>query len=376
MPFVMHNNTTDLVIFVVLLMSAVTLNAQSILQGKVLNEATGMPLQGASIYFNNTSLGTSSNTEGKFSITLPNMQNAELIISSVGYERLVYKPTAETVQNKMTVFKLSPKEVQLKEVLILTDAVRKKYLGIFEREFLGITEEASHSSIENKRDIYFTSGGNKNSFRAYSDTPLVIINKMLGYKISFELVEFFYDQKSGSTSYYGYTRFDELGEKKRWINNRKNCYYGSTVHFYRSLLANRLKAEGYQVFMIMPLRQISDSNKNDASHPAPQQMDVATEITAAQIITADNANSNNYNVVIPGKLMVQYGKNPSSKNYLSRNTFIQGSLPTGFRSYVTVVGQTISLNNSGIINNPMDVQYAGYWIYEKAANMLPNNYMP
>ncbi len=349
---------------------------QTVLQGKVLNETTGNPLQGVSIYFNNTSLGTNSNTEGKFSLTIPNIENTELIISSVGYERLVYKPTAETVQNKTIVFKLTPKEVQLKEVLILTDAVRKKYLGIFEREFLGITEEASRSSIENKRDIYFTNGGNKNSFMAYSDTPLVIINKMLGYKVSFELVEFFHDQQNGRTSYYGYTRFDKLGDKNRWVKNRKNCYYGGTVHFYRSLIANRLKAEGYQVFLITPLHQTGDSNKNDSSHPAQQQMDVAREITAAQIVAADTTNSNNYNLIIPGKLMVQYGRNPSSKNYLSRNTFIQGTLPTGFRSFVTVVGNVISLNNDGIINNPMDVLYTGYWIYEKAANMLPNNYVP
>ena len=75
-------------------------------------------------------------------------------------------------------------------------------------------------------------------------------------------------------------------------------------------------------------------------------------------------------------IMVQYGKDPSSKNYLSKITFIQGSLPVGFRSYVTSTSSFISLNNAGIANNPMDLQYAGYWIYEKAANMLPLNYTP
>lgn len=351
--------------------------AQAVLQGRVVNQATGKPLQGVSIYFNNTSLGTSTNGEGQFSIPLPGMENAELIISSVGYERLVYKPDVAAIQNKTIVFKLTQKEVQLKDVLILTDAVRKKYLAIFEREFLGITEEASHSSIENKRDIYFTSGGSSNSFMAYSDTPLVIINKMLGYRISFELVEFFYDQQSGRTSYYGYTRFDELGEKNRWIKNRRNCYYGSTVHFFRSLIANQLQPEGYHVYMLNPVRMSGDNN-NTSKQPAAQQMDVAVEVTAAQIIRADTSNINNYNytVTVPGKLMVQYGKNPSSKNYLTHNTFIQGSLPTGVRSYVTVTNAVISLNSVGIINNPMDVQYAGYWIYEKAANMLPYNYVP
>jgi len=214
--------------------------AQIIIQGKVINEATGTPLQGTSIYFNNTTIGTSTNADGRFSLPLPEIENAELIISSVGYQRLVYKPEAATIQNKTIVFKLVQKEEELKDILILTDAVRKKYLAIFEREFLGITEEASHSNIQNKKDIYFTSGDSKNSFKAYSDTPLTIINKMLGYKVSFELVEFFYDQQNGRTSYYGYTRFDEMGDKNRWVKNRKRCYYGSTMHFYRSLIGNHL----------------------------------------------------------------------------------------------------------------------------------------
>ena len=378
---IFSKHTINIFFLVVLFALPFASIAQITIQGKVLNEATGMPLQGASIYFNNTSIGASTNADGRFSLPLPELENAELIISSVGYQRLVYKPEAATIQNKTIVFKLAQKEEQLKDVLILTDAVRKKYLAIFEREFLGITEEASRSSIQNKKDIYFTSGDSKNSFKAHSDTPLVIINKMLGYRISFELVEFFYDQQNGRTSYYGYTRFDEMGDKNRWIKNRKNCYYGSTIHFYRSLIGNHLKQEGYKVYMIKPAHFSTDSTPGNGHKTiagpskTQQEMEMAVEVTAAQIITTDSI-SNNYNVTIPGKLMVQYGREPASKNYLRRNTFIQGDIPMGFRSYVTVTAPAISLNNTGIINNPIDVLYGGYWIYEKAANMLPYNYMP
>jgi len=103
---------------------------------------------------------------------------------------------------------------------------------------------------------------------------------------------------------------------------------------------------------------------------------MAVEVTAAQIITTDSSNSNNYNVTIAGKMMVQYGKEPATKNYLRKNTFIQGDIPGGFRSYITATAPVISLNREGIINNPINVLYGGYWIYEKAANMLPYNYMP
>lgn len=195
-------------------------------------------------------------------------------------------------------------------------------------------------------------------------------------------MEFFYDQQNGRTSYYGYTRFNEMGDKNRWIKNRKNCYYGGTIHFYRSLIANRLKQEGYNVYIIKPVHFSTDSTPGNghktttSPSKTQQEMAMAVEVTAAQIISTDSSNNNNYNITIAGKLMVQYGREPASKNYLRKNTFIQGDIPMGFRSYITVTSPAISLNNAGIINNPIDVLYGGYWIYEKAANMLPYNYFP
>ena len=353
--------------------------SQIIIRGTVLSEATGLPVEGASIYFNNTSIGTSANASGNFFLPLPNIANAELIVSAVGFQLLVFKPDA---QNKNLVFKLAQKEGQMKDVLILTDAVRKKYLALFEENFLGITEEASMSSIKNRKDIYFTSGDSKRSFKAYADTPLVIINKKLGYKISFELSEFFFDETSGRTFYYGYTRFEDMGDKSRWIKNRKQCYYGSTMHFYRSLIANDLKKQGYQIYLIKPVHLSTDTSggkkQQVINRPSGTQgeMEMAVGVTAAQIINRDSSDINNYIVTIPGKLMVQYGKEPASKHYLKKSTFIQGYLAVGFRSYVSVKTSFISLDNMGITNNPMDVEYGGYWIYEKAANMLPFNYMP
>ena len=146
------------------------------------------------------------------------------------------------------------------------------------------------SSIKNRKDIYFTSGDSKRSFKAYADTPLVIINKKLGYKISFELSEFFFDEASGRTFYYGYTRFEDMGTKSRWIKNRKQCYYGSTMHFYRSLIENDLKKQGYQIYLIKPVHLSTDSSGSKkqqvTNRPSGTQgeMEMAVGVTAAQII--------------------------------------------------------------------------------------------
>jgi CarboxypepD_reg-like domain len=354
---------------------------QKIITGTVLREKTGLPVEGASVFFNNTSIGTSANAEGKFSLATPGFSNAELIISAIGYELQVYNPASGATQMKNLLFKLATKEQQLREVLILPDALRKKYLSIFERNFLGITEEASHSRIENRKDIYFTSGDGKNSFRAYSDTPLVIINKMLGYKISFDLVDFLFNQELGRTFYYGYIRFEELSVRNKWVKNRKRCYYGSTVHFFRSLIANRLKEEAFSMYLLKPLQLSTDSLpiEKGNSFKAPgsgEEMAMAVGVTPEQILQKDSSNVNQFKVNFKGKLMVQYNKDPASKSYLKNKVFIQGNMPVGFRSFITASNETIGLSSTGIIINPMEITYSGFWIYEKTANMLPFNYVP
>jgi len=373
-------NRISFSILILLLLLPFTSIAQQFISGTVISEATGLPVEGASVYFNNTSIGTSANAAGKFSLQLPNMLNAELIISGVGYELLVYNLPATIDLHKTYLFKLAQKEQQLRDVLILPDELRRKYLSIFEQNFLGITEEASRSNIENRKDIYFTSGDNKNTIRAYSDTPLVIINKMLGYKIKFELVDFSFDKENGRTFYYGYTRFEEMGDKNRWQKNRKRCYYGSTVHFFRSLIANRLKEDAFKIYLIKPVNLSGDTSgsangvvkKNHGSG----EMAMAVSVSADQIIKPDTSSIHNYILAFKGKLMVQYDKEPASKWFLKKQIMVQGNMPVGYRAYITMKSDFLQITTTGIVNNPMDVEYSGFWIYEKAANMLPFNYEP
>src|SRR5918993_326570 len=96
------------------------------LAGRVVNGATGLPLAGASVYFNNTSIGTSSNDKGEFSFNNVDLGNSELVVSSVGFEILVVKINASQVKGKSYLCQLTPKEEQLKDVLVLSDARRKK----------------------------------------------------------------------------------------------------------------------------------------------------------------------------------------------------------------------------------------------------------
>ncbi|MEO6731639.1 MAG: carboxypeptidase-like regulatory domain-containing protein [Ferruginibacter sp.] len=340
--------------------------AQISFSGKVVNDETGLPIAGASVYFNNTSTGTISNTSGEFSFRAIKLVNTELIVSSIGYGILAFKPDAATGNGKYFVCRLKVKTEALKEVLVLTDSHRKKWLDIFKRNFLGITEEASESNIVNENDIYFSRGKDEYSFNAYSDTPLVILNRMLGYKVSFQLIEFAYNEQNGSTYFYGYTRYEELGSKKRWTRNRCDAYLGSTLHFFRALISDQLQEEGFDIYLL----------KNVQLERGQSPMSIAARTSAAQIVSPDSAKLNSHRIHPGARLMVEYKKEPSTKYYLRRKVMVQGYIPVGFRAFIAPFSDFFTIDENGILGAPLSVEFSGYWIYEKAANLLPYNYRP
>ncbi len=333
-------------------------------------EGSNEPVNAASIYFNNTSIGTSTNSSGEFDIPVPALSNPELIVSSVGFETIVYRVIPGEENMHTYLFKLKKKEALMQDILILADETRRKYLNIFKDNFLGVTEEASLSNIQNQSAIYFTKPGTElNSFNAYSDTPLIIINKKLGYKVYFQLQEFYFNQNSGITSFYGFTRYEELGDKKRWIKNRRKAYYGSTMHFFRSLINDKLDEEFYNIYIV---KEDSLSRVNGSKN----RMEMAEPVTAAQILKPDSSGNGNYIVTCKNKIMVQYNRNPASKAYLNMHVALSSSLPTGFRSYLVSNTGSFIIDKNGVLLNPLSVLFTGYWVYEKAANLLPYNYDP
>lgn len=339
--------------------------------GKIIDEDTGAPVLSVSIYVNNTSNGTLSNNSGEFSLNLPNVYQPEIIVSSIGYEIISYKLNASDDLGKKFLFKLKRKQNVLQEILILPDATRQKYLKLFVENFLGITEEASKSKITNLGAINFgSSPTGQKGFIAFCDTPLVIVNNYLGYKIHFQLQQFEYYELTGATSFYGFTRFEDMGKKDRWIKNRKRTYYGSSMHFFRSFIADQLKENNFTIFHTRPdsLKGVNGDYK---------KMTVAYPAKIEDILKKDSAQNDVYIAKWKYNLMVQYNKNPPSKDYLrSKFFFLEGNLPTGFRSSISLVDEELGIDFRGILINPLGITFSGYWVYEKAANLLPFDYMP
>ena len=93
---------------------------QKTISGKITDAVTGKPVIGTTVTLKGSKVATESNTEGNFTITVPNA-NSRLVITSVGYEQQVI-PTA---QNNVQVY-LKATTSALDEVVVTGYTAQRK----------------------------------------------------------------------------------------------------------------------------------------------------------------------------------------------------------------------------------------------------------
>ncbi|MFD0751403.1 carboxypeptidase-like regulatory domain-containing protein [Mucilaginibacter calamicampi] len=230
----------------VLLMFPVLLNAQAI-RGTVTDEITGKPLAGVSIYFDGTFKGTSTDSAGNFAISNTLKTSSPLVVSYMGYQS---QKIANYTDANLTIA-LKSKAIVLSEVVIGGDEIsRDKAMKIFLKEFIG--EDSKDCVIENPEEIYFRYFKKKDLLTADADKPLIISNKILGYKITYFLTSFSHSplQTKYKGNYFFTEDIDGLkpAKVKEILKERDEAYFGSRMHFIRSLWANELSQNNFLVY--------------------------------------------------------------------------------------------------------------------------------
>lgn len=246
----------QVLLFCFLFCSSVLLSAQYKVEGTVFDFSTKLPLEGVSVFYDGTSIGTITNQKGKFTLVSDKQISALLVISYIGYKTQMFsKPS-----NDLGLVYLIENAVQLDEVVMEPDTwSRERKLNIFRQEFLGTTIPALQCKIKNEKDIRLYYNKAKNTLFAYAEVPIQIQNNYLGYKIEYNLMDFEVnfgnfignDKKPGYTYTAGTLFFSELNTKKvkkKCLENRAKTYLGSTLHFMRALANKRLDEEKFQIF--------------------------------------------------------------------------------------------------------------------------------
>lgn len=224
--------------------------------GVVLDGETKEPLVGASVYFNNTTLGASTNNKGEFSLYVRKKIKTPLVVSFIGYISL---PKEDVSVNKKLTFYLYKSNNLLNEAVINTNDgwSRNIKMNEFLKHFLGNTVNGRACEVKNKEDVLLRYNKTTKQLTAQSDVPIIVKNPNLGFLISVELkhfeVNYSYVSKNNKTrtfdkTYYSSTNFfKSVDESSKTINKRKKTYKGSLLHFMRALSKNKLLRNGYEL---------------------------------------------------------------------------------------------------------------------------------
>ncbi len=274
---------------------------QVIIRGKIFEKKTNEKVCYATIYFDGTFVGTSSDKNGDFSLNIPYNTCMPLTISAIGYYSVTLPKFDVT---KPIIVHLKPKIFKIQEVKVKDKSLvaqRKANLKVFKKIFLGTTANAIYCDIINEQDISFNYGTDGDTLKAFVTKPILISNKALGYKVTYSLDKFEYYRKSRTFTFIGNIFFNEdLASKRKhrllYESNRRSTYLGSRMHFLRALWANDLLAAGFslknsseqdlksQDVIIQEACNVSDPNsKNKKFLKYPTKLEVLYHLNASEI---------------------------------------------------------------------------------------------
>lgn len=241
------------VILFFLLFAVTTIYSQIKIDGKV-RDSNQSALIGASVYIDGTTIGTTTDENGSFTIIVPTDINSIIVISYFGFvsQYLDISKAKESLNIILT------EDVKaLKEIVIQQSPFsRKQMLKFFREQFLGTNSAGSNCVIENEDEIYFEYYIKNFVFKAYADKPLMVTNKYLSYKISYQLVDFqckFYKISLKTTEmlsslYAGTSFFTEVSKENKFLKRRAASYQGSSLQLFRNLVAKKWGKEEFLLF--------------------------------------------------------------------------------------------------------------------------------
>ena len=329
--------------------------------GTVVDSKTKLPMAGASVFCQNTTIGTITNAEGKFFIRISN-GGYDLVVSYTGYETKMFRISNGNKTNDSLVVELSEKDKNLEMVVVAGSAEVadgwNKYGQFFIDNFIGTTPNASECSIENKEAIKFYFYKKRNKLKVKSKDNIIITNNALGYKIQYQLDSFVYDYTNKISTYTGYPLFEELkgsdAQMETWKKNRFNSYVGSRLHFMRSLYDSTLKEEGFQLEMY---------DKANKPYLVKNPYD-------SSIYSVD---SGEVVINMKGRLRVSYKNRVPDQKYLVQNNF-----PLSARTQISALDiiDGFVIEENGYFYEQSEVTNMGYWAWKKLAELLPYDYNP
>ncbi|WP_430813589.1 carboxypeptidase-like regulatory domain-containing protein [Carboxylicivirga sp. RSCT41] len=318
-------------LFIFALLSIQLLSFSQVVSGFVLDQSNNAPICFATVYYNGTFAGTSSDEKGYFELKRYEGNVRPVTVSAIGY----YSQTLELdEQSGSLLIRLQPKTYQLSGATVEAKSLerkRRRYLRLFRNEFLGTGYNAEHCKIVNEEDVTFNYNSDKDTIKAYALKPIVIENCALGYRVVYYLDTFEYYKKEQATFFAGNLKFEEdlsLGANdiETYQLRREDAYKGSRMHFFRVLWAEELEASLFKI-------------RNEQN----------VFLTSEEVLKMDENHNRYFNY--PGRLLIQYG---------------------GSRSIIEFIAAPVYFDETGFFNP--GIKWSGRMALQRVADWLPYEY--
>lgn len=341
------------------------LRAQAVVEGRVADATTGQALEGAHIFLSGTKLGTQTDRLGRYALWDIPTGSYRLVITMIGYERKVNSLEVGPGDHINIDLSLKPMVYEMEE-LTVDDPGRKwrKNLEYFEKLFLGTSENADSVIILNPEVLRFDSNF-WGRLTAEALAPLQIVNKSLGYEITYYLYEF---KHTGLTTFWdGEPLFKEMTpsgplQQFRWEYNRIKAFYGSVRHFWLAVLHDRVEEEGFRIYKVR-------------EHVFPGEMIHRFRVSAEDLIRP-GAKEYLKRIQFLGSLEIIYMHEAEDRRYLQW-IHERAKGPGGPQvSRLELNDNSITVDEAGEVIEPYGVTRFGYFWFHRLADLTPREYRP
>ncbi|MFH0761563.1 MAG: carboxypeptidase-like regulatory domain-containing protein [Bacteroidota bacterium] len=229
------------------------------ISGIVTDSVSGYPVANLSVFFPFTTIGTTTNAKGEYVLDRLPPGDYTLMFRHVSYQTYSVPITIEAGKQKVMNLAAAISNYNIDEVVKTGGRVDFRWgYDLFKRYFLGDPGEVN-CILKNPDDLKFYYDGHE--ITAFAKKPLIIVNRHLGYRITFFLdyFRFVENNRSGIStvvgSYYAFSGsalYEDLAPSAllnafKWRNTREAEFTGSLKHFLACLYNDKLIENRYTV---------------------------------------------------------------------------------------------------------------------------------
>ncbi len=360
-------------------------DAQFVVTGTILDSSSREPLPAASVFCQNTTLGTFTNKQGEFSLSLKS-GGYDLIISYTGYQT----QTVRVSENNKLEILMIKEDKSLGEVIIKTSNEVpngwEKYGDFFIKNFIGATPNAARTRLLNPEVLKFFYFKRSNKLKILATDALQIANQALGYNLRYQLDSFVYYYNTNINSYRGFCLYTEMDGpdslKRAWSLARSKAYYGSKLHFMRSYYDSTLLENGWTIDMLdegsdKKFSKISDvydsSYYNLITYTRDSVIYITDSTRTDTVVYQVPTGTVDVEIYFPRKIRISYTEKRPEPEFLE-----QSGLPKNVGNQISYIDfkDAIAIKENGYYYNQKDWINQGYWSWKNVADLLPYDYAP